>query len=505
MSTAGFIVLLNRIDIAGLPATASIPWRMRMRDDNREVAQGFSPRRATSDFSHVMDEISTARTTDQNFWQRRGDTINKQTNLDALGFPANVQIGQDRFTTGGGELAQQRGADGTGVLGTDANNREGQPCENETRRFKFQPDGNAIYTLRQGDNLSAIARDLLTQHQGRTPDNQAITRAATEIARVNNIRPDTVYHPGQQLVIPMWMRSLTHGEIPQREITLPPNSPGARAERQARREQTDNPAQTGRGDRTSPPGQRQNPETQPQSADGARERQRAGQGPRAHRGQGHGGGGRRSDGGSERRQGQGGRGHGGAERPALSRRRRGQTAADQSPNPAEATPGGGGDAPAGGGDTQTPAEAPPATQNTPVDATPARAEAVPGATQNQPEQQGFGGVQYPESGPTRSVAEGLLEATRPNGDIFNPLAPPGQAGPILGRMTEFSPPRAIRFDNGQGGSVDVAGVTHIFSAYMPGRNGAPGTYESVVRTDNGPMRFTMNESGRVTGAPRLQR
>ncbi len=155
-------------------------------------------------------------------------------------------------------------------------------------------------------------------------------------------------------------------------------------------------------------------------------------------------------GGSDRHQGQGGRGHGGAERPGASRRRRGQTAADQSPNPAEATPGGGGDAPAGGGDTQSPAEAPPAAQNTPVDATPARAEVNPLTLQNQPEQRGFGGVQYPESGPTRSVAQGLLEATRPNGDIFNPLTSPGQAGPILGRMTEFNPPRTIRFgDNGQ--------------------------------------------------------
>ncbi len=474
------------------------PWRMRMRDDNREVVQGFSPRRATSDFSHVMDEVSTARTTDQNFWQRLGDTVNKQTNLEALGFPANVQIGQERFTTGGGEIAQQRGADGARAIGTDANNREAQPCVSETRRFEFQRDGNAIYTLRQGDNLSAIARDLLTQHQGRTPDNRAITRAAAEIARINNLRPDTVYLPGQQLVIPMWMRSLTHGEIPQREITLPPNSPGARAERQARREQTDTPAQTGRGDRSSPAGQRQNPETQPQSAEGGRERQRAGQGQRAHRGQGHGGGGRRANGGSERHQGEGGRGHGSAQREAVSRRRRGQTAADQSPNPAEATPGRSGDARAGGGDTQSPAEAPPSAQNTP-------AETAPGALQNQPEQQVSRGAYYPESGPTRNVAEGLLETTRQNGDVFNPLAPPGQAGPTLGRMTEFNPPRTIRFDNGQGGSLEVAGVTHIFSAYMPGRNGAPGNYESVVRTDNGPMRFTMDERGRVIGAPRLQR
>ncbi len=39
-------------------------WRMRMRNDNREVAQEVSPRRAGSDFSHVMDEVSNARTTE---------------------------------------------------------------------------------------------------------------------------------------------------------------------------------------------------------------------------------------------------------------------------------------------------------------------------------------------------------------------------------------------------------------------------------------------------------
>ncbi len=57
-------------------------------------------------------KLVTPELQSQNFWQRLGDTINRQTNLAALGFPANVQIGQERLTTGGGEIALQRGTDG---------------------------------------------------------------------------------------------------------------------------------------------------------------------------------------------------------------------------------------------------------------------------------------------------------------------------------------------------------------------------------------------------------
>ncbi len=129
-----------------------------------------------------------------------------------------------------------------------------QPCENETRRFKFQPDGNAIYTLRQGDSLSAIAPRLTNSAPGKNTRQSGNHTSSNRDCQNKQSSSGHRIHSGQQLVIPMWMRSLTHGEIPQREITLPPNSPGARAERQARREQTDTPAQTGRGDRTSPAG-----------------------------------------------------------------------------------------------------------------------------------------------------------------------------------------------------------------------------------------------------------
>ncbi|MBX9690864.1 MAG: LysM peptidoglycan-binding domain-containing protein [Cyanobacteria bacterium] len=73
------------------------------------------------------------------------------------------------------------------------------------RAFRFQDNGGAQYTTREGDTLSGIVRDALIEHHrnpGYTPTAEEIARGVELLARQNNIQNPERLIPGQRIVIP---------------------------------------------------------------------------------------------------------------------------------------------------------------------------------------------------------------------------------------------------------------------------------------------------------------
>jgi hypothetical protein len=210
------------------------------------VIREFNSRNAQSDFTPVVRGMQELQQNDPRNWQQNLERINREVNMRRLGFPDDFQITnvtpQGVFTRSeNGRTMQLREPGRLGVQMEGPARQEGSRTERWGRReFNVNPDGSASYTVRGGDNLSHIARDVVSQRMGRAATEQEIAQSVQEIARANNISDPNVIHPGRELRIPP--RSQEQAARPGQEQPARPGQPQAGQERPGAPRTPDNPA-----------------------------------------------------------------------------------------------------------------------------------------------------------------------------------------------------------------------------------------------------------------------
>lgn len=195
----------------------------------------------TSGYTAVYDEIKKAQAENGNFWKDYGQQINDAVDTSAFTGGRDIQIvglnsRNELLTTEDGLTIQRRRAnDPSAVVGEFATPAEGEVWGNQGRKFQTDAAGQATYTIKKGDYLDHIVRDVLTNRDGVAPNQQDILKARQEIARANNITNVNRIPIGTTLNIPESLRTPTPGSdlpLPAGEVAppagslLPPGSKG---------------------------------------------------------------------------------------------------------------------------------------------------------------------------------------------------------------------------------------------------------------------------------------
>lgn len=186
----------------------------------------------TSGYTAVFDEIKKAQTENGNFWKDYGQQINDAVDTSAFTGGKDIQIvginnRNELLTTEDGISFQRRTASNpSAVVGEFANPAEGEVWGNQGRKFQTDSAGQASYTIKKGDYLDHVVRDVLTNRDGKAPSQQDIFKARQEIAKANNITNVNRIPVGTTLNIPESLRTpdaaTIAGDIPLPAGVLPP-------------------------------------------------------------------------------------------------------------------------------------------------------------------------------------------------------------------------------------------------------------------------------------------
>jgi len=240
------------------------------------IVQRFQEARQSRDFSAAVAEIGAAQRENPNFWRQQGQRVNDAVNFRDLGFNSDFEIvglnnrGQLVTTDNGGTTQQRRSANRLNVVGQDAAPASGDIWGNNGRRFQTDSEGRQTFTVRRGDYLDRVARDVLAHNTGRTPSEQDVVRARQAIATENRLANPNNIPLGTTLRIPenLINRNGTPGqpgaEVPPAPPPPPgeaprpgdprPTAPRPEATRGIRAEDARHPAENGVYNPLSPPG-----------------------------------------------------------------------------------------------------------------------------------------------------------------------------------------------------------------------------------------------------------
>ncbi len=170
--------------------------------------------------------IQDAQSKDPGFWQNNRDRINQDVDFKALGFPSDFIIegvnsrGQ-LVTTDGDRLQHRTGVDLRVVHQSQAS-PPGERIGTDGRTVQTDDQGKTTYTIKQGDALDWVARDLVREKTGREATPQEIVAARQAIAKENNLRDVNRIPVGTKLKIPDSLRN----EAEPKDTTNPPPRPG---------------------------------------------------------------------------------------------------------------------------------------------------------------------------------------------------------------------------------------------------------------------------------------
>lgn len=174
------------------------------------IVQRFNEGQANG-YSAAFDEIRKAQSENGNFWRDYGRQINDSVDTSAL-FGKDLEIvglnsRNEIITTEDGQNFQRRNLRDMSVNSEFSNSADGQLWGNQGRKFQQDAAGNVSYTIKSGDYLDHVVRDILTHKNGTTPTPQEIFKARTEIAAANNITNVNRIGVGTTLKIPDSMRA----------------------------------------------------------------------------------------------------------------------------------------------------------------------------------------------------------------------------------------------------------------------------------------------------------
>ncbi len=190
----------------------------------------------TKGYAAVFDEIKKAQTENGNFWKDYGQQINDSVDTSAFTGGRDIQIvglnsRNELLTTEDGVTIQRRGLKNpSAVLGEFTNTAGGELWGNQGRSFTSNESGQTQYTIKKGDYLDHVVRDILTHRDGTSPSQQDIYKARLEIAKENNIKDPNRIPIGTNLTIPeSLLTPKVAGEIPPPvgAVEVPPAGPAA--------------------------------------------------------------------------------------------------------------------------------------------------------------------------------------------------------------------------------------------------------------------------------------
>jgi hypothetical protein len=175
-----------------------------------ERADTITDRFNARDNEGAVRAIQDAQAKDQSFWKNHGERINQDVDFKALGFPTDFIIegvnprGQ-LVTTDGDRLQHRTGVDLRVVHQSQAS-PPGERIGTDGRTVQTDDQGKTTYTIKQGDALDWVARDLVREKTGREATPQEIVAARQAIAKENNLRDVNNIPVGTKLRIPDELR-----------------------------------------------------------------------------------------------------------------------------------------------------------------------------------------------------------------------------------------------------------------------------------------------------------
>lgn len=204
---------------------------MSEQQADRIIAR-FNEGQQSRNFSAAVAEITAAQRANPNFWREQGERVNAGVDFSALGFNTDFQVlgvnnrGQLVTSDDGGTTQQRRAGTRLGVVGQDTAPSTGDLWGNNGRRFQSDSEGRQTFTIRQGDYLDRVARDVLSHNTGRTPTDQDVVRARQAIATENRLTNPNNIPIGTTLRIPESLvnRNGAPG-VPGRAGDVPPPPP----------------------------------------------------------------------------------------------------------------------------------------------------------------------------------------------------------------------------------------------------------------------------------------
>ncbi|MBA3856419.1 MAG: hypothetical protein C0507_05860 [Cyanobacteria bacterium PR.3.49] len=199
------------------------------------IVARFQEAGQSRNFSAAVAEITAAQRQNPNFWREHGERVNAAVDFNALGFNTDFQVlgvnnrGQLITSDDGGATQQRRAGTRLGVVGQDTAPATGELWGNNGRRFQTDAEGRQTFTVRRGDYLDRIARDVASNNLGRTPTEQDVVRARQAIAAENRITNPNNIPIGTTLRIPeaLATRANNPATPPRPGAEVPPPAPPA--------------------------------------------------------------------------------------------------------------------------------------------------------------------------------------------------------------------------------------------------------------------------------------
>ena len=184
-------------------------------------------------YTQAFSEIRDAQRDNPNFWRQYGQQINDAVDFRQLGFNTDFQImglnnrGQLITSDNDGASQQMRSARRLDVVGQGQTRGEGELWGNNGRRFQQNENGQYTFTIRNGDYVDRVARDIVAHNTGRTPSEADVVRAREAIQRENNIQNIHNVPNGTTLRIPESLvnRNGAPGQPGARPGDVPPPPP----------------------------------------------------------------------------------------------------------------------------------------------------------------------------------------------------------------------------------------------------------------------------------------
>ncbi len=171
------------------------------------IALDLNYMNSSSDFTNVSQEIQALRYEGNPKMKSDLARINSEVDFTRLGFAEDFQIlgvnesGQMMTLSQDGGRLQYRDASHLNLM-WDAPNINAQQPISPDRDVTCSADGNATYTVKPGDNLWSISKDVLSHQLGREPNAQEITASYKELAQLNGIQNPDLIQVGQELKLP---------------------------------------------------------------------------------------------------------------------------------------------------------------------------------------------------------------------------------------------------------------------------------------------------------------
>jgi len=166
--------------------------------------------------------IQDAQSKDPGFWQNNRDRINQDVDFKALGFPSDFIIegvnSRGQLVTTDGDRLQHRAGVDLRVVHQSQASPPGERIGTDGRTVQTDDQGKTTYTIKRGDALDWVARDLVREKTGREATPQEIFAARQTIAKENNLRDVNNIPVGTKLRIPDSLRN----EAEPRDTTSPP-------------------------------------------------------------------------------------------------------------------------------------------------------------------------------------------------------------------------------------------------------------------------------------------